>query len=995
MAFPVRLIPLAAALTATAPLSAPADEAASRKFFAEEVQPILKEHCYRCHGEEEKLKGNFRLTSREGLLHGGDLGAAFDEANPAASLLLESIAYTNDDLQMPPKAKLSDAQIAVLTRWVVEHGATYEPSLEIKGAPTEKRSGFTITEQQRNWWSYRPIQGTPPPAVADAEWKKNGIDAFIRQRLDAAGLTPNAPAEPGALCRRVYYDLIGLPPTLDEVRRFETAWAAQPEAAWNALIEDLLSRPQYGEKWARHWLDLVRYAESNGFERDNPKPHIWRYRDYVIDAFNRDKPYDRFIIEQLAGDEIAEPTRDSLVATGFHRLMQWDDEPADRPQHVYDVLADNVAMTSETFLGMTMGCARCHDHKVDPISMKDYYSFMAFFHGVTHYETGGTLVSWASPEERTAFEAARDRDLAELKRKTDALEAEIAARLAATAPQSPSGVAKPLTFIEDARSGGTEWEYTLTEPTPDWKDVGFRDKSWMKGRSGFGTRGTPGSEVRTEWKGKDIWMRATFGLDALPKSLVLEIHHDEDVTVYLNGQLIHEAKGYLTDYEIVELPASALDALQTGRNAIAVHCRQTGGGQYIDLALRTAAASAGDAIDLTTLLRGRGNARLTKSLADHFGRDVVKEWKDLQRQTEDRRRAQPGELINAVTEAGPEARPLTVHLRGSAHAPGDPVVPAFPAILAGGNEPQPATFTPVTRESRTSSGRRLALAQWIASPDNPLTARVIMNRLWQHHFGRGIAPSSNDLGGLGEAPTHPELLDWLASELVRNGWSLKAMHRLILTSQTYRMSSAPNPAHFAKDPENKLFWRYNMRRLTAEEMRDSVLAISGNLNPAPGGPWVFPPLPPEVVATASRPHAVWPVSPKPEDHFRRSVYIHVKRSLRHPMMADFDQADTDSPCAVRFATTVPTQALSMLNSQFTNEQAAVLAARLRTQSPDAAEQVRAGLALVMQRQPTDAEIRHCLNFMDNIRSQSGLDDQAALERFALLALNLNEFVYLD
>ncbi|MCB1077855.1 MAG: DUF1553 domain-containing protein, partial [Verrucomicrobiae bacterium] len=298
-------------------------------------------------------------------------------------------------------------------------------------------------------------------------------------------------------------------------------------------------------------------------------------------------------------------------------------------------------------------------------------------------------------------------------------------------------------------------------------------------------------------------------------------------------------------------------------------------------------------------------------------------------------------------------------------------------------------------EGRVSSGRRIALAQWIASPDNPLTARVIMNRLWQHHFGRGICPSTNDLGGLGETPTHPELLEWLASELIREGWSLKAMHRLILNSRAYRMSSAPNEANFAKDPENKAFWRYNMRRLTAEEMRDSILAISGNLNRETFGPWVFPPLPQEVLATASRPGQAWPVSKDTREHFRRSIYIHVKRSLRHPMMADFDQADTDSPCAVRFSTTVPTQALAMLNSEFINRQAGVLADRLSQFSRDPQEQVKEGLTLALQRDPSADEIRQCLNFMQGIQSQSRLDDRVALERFALMTLNLNEFVFLD
>ncbi len=967
------------------------DPEAARSFFAERVHPILKAHCYECHGGEEKLKGNFRITSHEGLRRGGDYGPGIDDAEPANSLVLDMVNYVSDDYQMPPKAKLPPEEIAILTRWVTDFGAVYDPALEIAGGAEEQRRGFTISDEDRRWWSYRPLSGDEPPSVTDEGWSRNGIDAFIRQRLEEEGLRPNPPASAATLARRVFYDLIGLPPTLDEVKRFEAAHAENAEKAWNALIDDLLARPQYGEKWARHWLDIVRYAESNGFERDNPKPHIWRYRDYVIDAFNRDKPYDRFLIEQLAGDEIAEPTMQSLVATGYHRLMQWDDEPADRKQHVYDVLADDVLVTSEAFLGMTMGCARCHDHKVDPISQRDYYSFMAFFHGVTHYRTEGTLVSWATEEEEQRFEVEREKRLAALREESEGLEREIADFLKSEELLAKTS-ADAKTFIKDAREGGHEWEYTTAKPTPDWHEVGFRNKAWIQGRGGFGKNGTPGAEIRTEWHTPEIWLRATFGLEALPKSLVMEIHHDEDVVIYLNGQKIHEASGFLTGYETVTLPDSALEALQTGRNVLAVHCRQTGGGQYIDLALRSGIAGG---FDPTDIISGKRGGALKPKLTKHFGRDVVAEWKELQKKITATRQEQAGIPINSVTEGGPAPEPLQIHLRGSAHAPGDPVEPGFPAVLGAGNEPAPARAIPVDRDGRSSSGRRLALAHWMVAPENPLTSRVIMNRLWQHHFGRGIAPSTNDLGRLGEAPTHPELLDWLSSQLIAQGWSLKAMHRLILNSRTYRMSSAPDEVNLARDPENKLFWRFNMRRLTAEELRDSVLAASGNLNLASGGEWVFPPLPAEVLATASRPGKGWPISERQEDHFRRSVYIHVKRSLRHQMLADFDQADTDGPCAVRFTTTVPTQALAMLNSEFVNSQAENFAERLRRHSDEPEAQVRKGLALAMQRDPTDNEVRHCLNFMDNIRSQSGIDARAALDRFALLALNLNEFVFLD
>ncbi|MCB1063102.1 MAG: PSD1 domain-containing protein [Verrucomicrobiae bacterium] len=977
---------------AWASVSSAQEASESAAFYAKEVYPILQEHCFKCHGGEEKLKGNFRITSRDGLIAGGDLGTSIDETDPAKSLILELVNYANEDYQMPPKAKLPEAQIATLTAWVVEHGAAYDPALEIEGAPEERRRGFTVSDEDRQWWAYRPIEERALPKVSDPEWEKNGIDAFVLKRLDDAGLKPNPPAEPGVLCRRVFYDLIGLPPSLEEVKQFETAWSEDADTAWKSLVDDLLSRPQYGEKWARHWLDIVRYAESNGFERDNSKPHIWRYRDYVIKAFNDDKPYDQFVTEQIAGDEIANPTLDSITATGFHRLMQWDDEPADRKQHVYDVLADDVLVTSEAFLGMTLGCARCHDHKIDPISQKDYYSFMAFLHGVTHYTTQGTLISWATEEERKQFEENRKRQLAALETKTQTLEKDISDFLEKEGKLAKESDTKPITLVEDARGGGSEWEYTTDKPTPDWHEVGFRNKAWQKANGGFGTAGTPNAEVRTNWNTPDIWMRTTFGLEALPKSLAMEIHHDEDVEVYLNGQLVYEASGYLTDYETIILPESALAALQTGRNVIAVHCHQTGGGQYIDLALRTGVV---EGFDPSEIFSGKRSGRFKPLLTQHFGRDVLAEWKELQNQANQLRNQKPGIAINAVTETGGEIEPLQIHMRGSAHAPGDEVVPAFPSVLGTTDEPEQAVFAPVEHDGRKTSGRRLALAKWMTSPANPLTSRVIMNRLWQHHFGRGIAASTNDFGKLGEAPTHPELLEWLAARLMQQGWSLKAMHRLILDSHTYRMSSAPNEAALAMDPENRLFWRYNMRRLTAEELRDSVLAISGNLNLETGGEWVYPPLPPEVLATASRPGQGWPISGRKEDHYRRSIYIHVKRSLRHQMLADFDQADTDSPCAVRFATTVPTQALAMLNSAFVNEQAVVLADHLRENSDQPEEQVRLGLALAMQREPNADEVRQCLNFMESVKSQSGLDDKAALERFALLTLNLNEFVFLD
>jgi len=974
-------------LTATVALSGVAYAADGEAFFREKVHPILEASCFKCHGSEDKLKADFRITSHEGLIEGGEFGPAYDESDPAASLLLEMISYRDEDHQMPPKAKLSPEEIAVLTEWVMM-GTPYDPALEIKGEPRE-RHGFTVSNEDRGWWAYRPVSKSDPPVVDDSLWSTNGIDAFIKAQLNQENLSPNSAASAQVLVRRLFYDLTGLPPTPAEVALFIAASDQDAEKAYTDLVEDLLARPQYGEKWARHWLDLVRYAETNGFERDNPKPHIWRYRDYVIDAFNNDKPYDQFVIEQIAGDEIARPTMESLTATGYHRLMQWDDEPADRKQHVYDVLADNVQITSETFLATTLGCARCHDHKVDPVSQKDYYSFMAFFNGVTHYTTEGTMINWADADEKAKFEFERNRKLKSLTKARDDLGEELQTVLTNLKVLRADDDRDAITYVQDAREGnGPFWFYTNRKPTDDWSDVGFVNKSWFKARGGFGAGKPPGSAIETEWKTKDIWMRTTFGLTTIPDSLILEIHHDEDVEVFLNGSLIYEAKGFTTDYEPVVLTDRALDSLQTGKNVVAVHCRHTGGGQYIDLALRTNS----DAVALERLVGGKKTNALAKRVKDKVGRDLVGEFNSTLKEIEALRSADPGIPLNVVTESGPNPRPMNIHIRGSAHAPGDEVEPGLPAVLASGDsEPRPVEASP----SQATSGRRLALANWMVDPENPLTARVMANRLWQHHFGRGIVPSTSDFGHLGEKPTHPDLLDWLATQFVESGWSIKAMHRLILHSRTYKMSSAPESANLERDPQNTNFWRYPMRRLTAEELRDSILAVSGDLNLKTHGPWVFPPMPEEVLATASRPDKAWPVSKNEDDHYRRSLYVHVKRSLRHDMLADFDQADTDTTCPVRFATTVPTQALAMMNSKFVNDQAEVLAERLRTEQSGVREQIAAGLELALQRSATDEELDQLESLHRNLQEQAGLSSEEALERVALVALNLNEFLYLD
>jgi Protein of unknown function (DUF1549)/Planctomycete cytochrome C len=379
-------------------------------FFKDHVYPLLKTHCLKCHGGE-KIKGGLALTSREALLKGGETGLALDPESPAKSRLLEMLSYSDADHEMPPAGKRPQAEIDIFQKWLAL-GAPYDPSLEKTAVRTAHVETPSVPEDRANWWAYKPVREEAPPKPADLAWSAHPVDAFLAKSLAGSGIRPNPPASRAQLARRAYYDLTGLPPSPEDVARFV---ADKTPDAWPRLIDALLAKPQYGEKWARHWMDIVRYAESEGFERDSEKQHIWRYRDYLIEAFNKDLPYSRFIVEQLAGDEIDPPTQESLTATGFLRLMQCDDEPSDRLQAKYDLLADNVQVTSEVFLGMTMGCARCHDHKKDPITQRDYYSFMAFFHGLKDYgATRNTPRLWAPEPERARLNLEQTRKLARL-----------------------------------------------------------------------------------------------------------------------------------------------------------------------------------------------------------------------------------------------------------------------------------------------------------------------------------------------------------------------------------------------------------------------------------------------------------------------------------------------------------------------------------------------------------------------------------------------------
>ncbi len=760
--------------------------------FTRDIQPLLARRCYSCHGPDTHEAG-LRLDQANSATAELPSGMrAITPGEAAASEVVARITSTDPDLRMPPEGKpLTADEIDSLTAWITA-GAEWSAH-----------------------WAFRPLAR---PAVPPAAEGTSPIDAFIESHLIAQGLPLPRAADKATLLRRVTYGLTGLPPSEPEMRDF---LGDDSPDAWERVVDRLLASPHYGEHQARHWLDLVRFAETNSFERDGVKPHAWRYRDYVIRSLNDDKAYDRFVIEQLAGDELPDPSADALIATGFYRLGLWDDEPADKLQARFDTLDDIVSTTGQTFLGLTINCARCHDHKIDPLTQRDYYGMLAFFQNVTPMG---------------------DRQM------------------------NPA-------FIE---------------------------------------------------------------------------------------RVIPAGNGTVTDAE---------------------HAVQ-------DLARRRAEAEA-------------NLAAIHKRLAEHgqqalddLTRKDLAAWENALRDLDAERASLPLALV--VSEFGPDAPETFVLPRGNPRAEPRPelrVEPGFPEVLA---PPAPAiTPTPNGR----STGRRMALARWIASAENPLTARVMANRVWQWLFGRGLVRSTSNFGLMGDPPTHPELLDWLATELVANGWRLKALHKTILLSRAYQAASTAHPEALARDPLNDAFWRFDQRRLSAEELRDSIHVASGRFNPRMFGPGVYPTLPEEVLATQSVPGAGWGNSP-PEEQARRSIYVHVKRTLPVPILADYDVADPDAACPVRFVTTQPTQALGMMNGDFLHAQAREFAARVRreaggTNADQTAAMVRRAVEIALVRPASDAEVNRGVALIDTLETVDGVDPSRALELYCLMVLNLNEFVYLD
>lgn len=955
-------------------------------YFDKNIHPILEQKCFQCHGLD-KVEAELVLTNREGLLKGGTRGPSINSQNPADSVLLKMI--NNEDLkqrmpfQQPP---LSKAEKEVVLQWL-QMGAPYNPAREIKSVITHEAL-MVIDDEARSYWAYQVPKKPKVPQLKNASIK-NPIDAFLAKELNKKNISPNTRADPKHLLRRLHYDLTGLAPSLEMLDAFTKAPQNQQE--WKKRVTQLLASKHFGERMAILWLDLVRYAETNSFERDSVKPFIWRYRDYIINAFNSNMPYDRFITEQLAGDEVENAGRDSRIATGYLALMQRDDEPADRPQAHADMISEMVDVTSEAFLGSTIGCAKCHDHKGDPIRQSDYYSLMAFFDPIAKAQLKQAEHYWKDPAHQAKLEEKTKQSQGKMKKLWATVDvSKLDPFIKKTDKATP-----PIIPLSENKIR-QEWLYSYTQP----KDLNWNHPSYggtefkpvkLPMRAGRASGLFTGQADAWEAHKPKLYLRKNFVLTNIPERVMFySLANSEALTVFINGVQVFKGKPHKAgSYQFYPLSTKDVGALTTGKNTISLVVenknRQV---KFFNIGLFTNPITTIAPQHYASLFPQR-----TKAL---YGKPFLVKFLTLNKVVKaDRAKVNDKGLPYMSQKEVEKVDAPKIHIRGNVHASGKEVHLAVPAVMVSSNDKAAIPIIGDFKKNGTH-GRRLALAKWISSKENPLTARVMVNRLWQHCFGVGIVPSSNDFGTLGEDPTNQKLLDWLATEFMESGWDVKHMLSLMLTSGTYQRSVSPNEIAMNVDPNNQLHWRHTPRRLSAEEIRDSFLAVTGELQlQKPKQPFVRPEMPPAVLATSSTPKRVWPPTKGPEAN-SRSVYVHVKRSIKLPIFSSFDSPDRDMSCAARFATTVSTQALTLLNSKFVNDRASKFAERISAKHPEDIDlQMRYGFELATGRPANENEGSELQKLFNELTTTYKLSPKEALNRVCLLVLNLNEMIYLD
>ncbi len=868
----------AIAILAAAPLFA---QTPDQEFFEKKVRPIFVANCYTCHSQKMQM-GGVNLSTGAGAV---------------PDIVYQALSYSAK-IKMPPSGKLPADDIATVKAWI-DMGGVWPAAANTTSAKSP------ISPEARKHWSFQPIKDYQPPPVKREAWVKSPLDRFILAKLEEKGLQPAAPASKLTLLRRATYDLTGLPPTMQQIDAF---LADKSPDAFAEVVDRLLASPKYGERWGRNWLDVARFAESTGMDEDNAYPHAWRYRDYVVDAFNRDMPYDRFVTEQIAGDLI--PTDDpklrrrGLVATGFLALGPRPLAQQDRLQMLYDVVDEQIDTTSKAFLGLTVSCARCHDHKFDPILTKDYYSLASVFASTTAFRNQGRPGSisymWYAPLDPAAYDRYQSHRATMLGKQLemeDALSEDLGRENAALRPR----IAEFLTAA---------WKVKFQGASPD-KAIG-KWVSWLQS----------GAPYLKEW----------FEANEANIAEVSRKYQDAYIkTAEKWDSSLEKWRGHF-----------AKDALQ-GRDVPARPKFEAENDPFFE-----AATFHGGPMELPD------SPRLVV---------LRKEFEKLEKSL-----PEAPAMASAVNDGIPVDQ--KVFVRGDYHNPGEPVAKQFPIVLAGESQP------PV----KQGSGR-LEMAQWLTSPDNPLTARVMVNRIWQWHFGEALMRTPNNWGKMGEKPTHPELLDYLAKQFVAGGWSIKAMHRQIMLSSTYQMSSKASK----EDPPNRLWTRFNRTRMSVEEIRDSLLAIDGSLDPTMGG-------------NTAAPGKSKKSKTDPDAMKRRTLYIPVNRGSIPNLLATFDFGDATTSNEGRPRTNVAPQALFMMNSSFVIARSQGFSKKLLDDDKRTdAERIEQAYLIALTRRPDPAEVDNALTYLANMEKKVATPEahRIAWESFCHVLLSSNEFLYLN
>lgn len=911
--------------------------------FQTSIQPIFRQHCYACHSSR-KANGNLRLDIKSLAFRGGEnFGPGIVPADVDASPVVRFSCDEQAELAMPPKGPgLLDEQKQALQRWVRE-GAVWPDGVD---------DGVVFDPAQH--WAFQPLANPAIPAVAHDP--QNPIDHFVFHKLEAMGLAPSPPATRAAWLRRVYFDLIGLPPTPDALQSFLKD--IRPNA-FEEVVEQLLRSPHYGERWAQHWLDVVRYADTHGFEVNTERPFAWPYRDYVIQAFNHDIPYDQFIRHQIAGDQISADQLDADAATGFLVTASvllpgqiGQDEPSKRLAR-QDALDEIVVNTAQTFLGLSVGCARCHDHKFDPISARDYYAMQAFFAGVEYGDR-----DWKSPaNERKRQEIAQLKTrFAELMRNIQAEPA--LAEIDATGKRPMISARKNLDQFQPVTTTKLRFVIEATnqlEPCIDEIEV-FNVEN---------------QNVAIATSGATI---TTSGQNLAPNRHELRFVNDGEYGNSRSWMSNEVGKGWL---EIEFKENQTIDRVVWGRDRLR---------EYRD---RLATAYRIEVLDAD------GN---WSTVSDHHDRIPFVEPTDPSTldqaapMTEIELQAQQLQKQIATLSEGLQAfigvfrQPDTIHVlhRGDPEQPLEQIDADVPTFFHA-RSPSVRPLVPDLSMPMGEADRRLALADWIANPENPLTARVMVNRIWQGHFGVGLVDTPSDFGSMGSKPSHPELLDWLAKEFIRSGWSIKHLHRLIVLSATYRQSTSPNQKATGIDADARWLWRYPLRRLDAESIRDSMLAVSGRLNSMMGGRGF------DLFDKRGGLTGFTPIDSFREEGLRRMIYAHRVRRERDGVFGSFDCPDAGQSTARRKDSTTPIQALSLFNSRFTWEQSHALAERIQcevsaspSQDTTHREEVLQAFWLTLGRPATEHEVAAALPLVQ----------EQGIAMLCRALFNSNEYLYL-